>query len=1132
MIQRKASKITDSFVNSAHEEHFNVSKAIRDDAPIVTTDSVIKSTNFEADSDGSYILRKPLVKKSSLNANNQILLYNKTDILSFSNEQISITGTDTIIFKFYDDKLTLHEYKYEGSLPASWLNIKKYYNTSEHTLLNVEIDHDKFLHTIDLSNNVTWREFKRPPSPYVFELQWLLTTSPVIPGKNHLQSEIPPISFFDNIVLIPKEVNTLKRFIKLYKDDTLNNTYVIEIIHPEFNSITTGLDTNNPNTLDINLLLDNPYSIRDLYGYGYVSCTKVLPYVITDETKLYSKTELDSYSVWELTENGSFQTRDRCTFKILTGANAESFSKKYVILKAFLTTAITTTKYYCCWEQSKDDGITWEECPEFVSKFSNSIVTKLISDLTSAEFDSMIYDESLEKANNYLVSKKLVRMNLENTDYSKDDLLMDRPDVLILTNPNLSYKYRFRIYLDTEKATPTPKEKTFTAITTSFQNSTEGFLDSSGEHIKYKTAQNNSNDLPTVSDGKLILYEANDQSINNGNPPFQHGVGNSITISSVNSNYKIKDITMTLSPKSLIPETTNYEKLGSAVGVIGGNTAVQFYDDYADDSPNDPRRNPYGMTSVYVVFLQGYNPTVICDAKNLWLSENSTKTFVAETYGNTEQITFVNLTRCLTGGSTTDLEQVSGDTDITHSRLAISSISVTYVVTSEVQFTSIYLTSTTGTFNFPYAVKTETVEDLSLDRNRLFNGEIFYNDQQAQLLVFSNNYVYVSGTNSAIIKLLNGLKLPDTITKIIPWRSYLIIFTTKTSYLASYDSSSDTYNIKILSNSIGVSKEDADTVVTILNSIYFKSGTKIYRMVPNLYAASDDVLNIHQISLGVNNILENIVNLYIESHNFAYSDSDMYMLFIPIKSINKTFCIVYDFNSKIWTYLEYPTYLTDLEKFSNTEVYLTTDSALYYFRESLSRILSLGLEEYCIENGEDFNSYNLQIFINAVPYADYLNSLPKDLITAVLESVTTSHSYEQTFGNIMTPISFEIDFGQKSSNYTLYKQFLETKLTLATLSVKDTFPITIDIYTDGISRELHWDSNTDGAIWKTSLDDVGILNTGFGVAGQDYNGIFRQLIVKYSGKGKSIRHVISGKSKSLFKFYSMDVRSRILPKKN
>ena len=172
------------------------------------------------------------------------------------------------------------------------------------------------------------------------------------------------------------------------------------------------------------------------------------------------------------------------------------------------------------------------------------------------------------------------------------------------------------------------------------------------------------------------------------------------------------------------------------------------------------------------------------------------------------------------------------------------------------------------------------------------------------------------------------------------------------------------------------------------------------------------------------------------------------------------------------------------------------------------------------------------MFINAVPYADYLNSLPKDIITAVLENVTTSHSHEQTFGDIMTPISFEIDFGQKSSNYTLYKQFLETKLTLATLSVKDTFPITIDIYTDGISRELHWDSNTDGAIWKTSLYDVGILNTGFGVTGQDYNGIFRQLIVKYSGKGKSIRHVISGNSKALFKFYSMDVRSRILPKKN
>jgi hypothetical protein len=192
----------------------------------------------------------------------------------------------------------------------------------------------------------------------------------------------------------------------------------------------------------------------------------------------------------------------------------------------------------------------------------------------------------------------------------------------------------------------------------------------------------------------------------------------------------------------------------------------------------------------------------------------------------------------------------------------------------------------------------------------------------------------------------------------------------------------------------------------------------------------------------------------------------------------------------------------------------------------------LGLEEFCEENGEDAKSYDIRAISNAVPYADYLNSVPKDLVSAVIGNAATSHSYERSFEKIATPIRFEIDFGQKSSNYTLDKQFLETKLTLATLSSKDSFPLSLDIRTDGVSRELHWDANTDGAIWKSSLDDIGILNTGFGADGQDYGGVLRQLIVKYSGKGKTIRHIISGKSKALFKFYSMDVRGRILPKKH
>jgi hypothetical protein len=228
---------------------------------------------------------------------------------------------------------------------------------------------------------------------------------------------------------------------------------------------------------------------------------------------------------------------------------------------------------------------------------------------------------------------------------------------------------------------------------------------------------------------------------------------------------------------------------------------------------------------------------------------------------------------------------------------------------------------------------------------------------------------------------------------------------------------------------------------------------------------------------------------------------------------------------------KYPVILDGIETISNLEVYLRDNTRnIYHFRESLNTLLSEGLKQYCTDNNEPISNYNLNLFTNSVPYADYLNKKPNEIIEHVLNNA--SGYYENVFNNVATPIRFEIDFGQKSSNYTLDKQFLESKFVFATLSAKDTIPVTLDIYTDGISRELHWDANTDGAIWKSSLDDVGILNTGFGVDGQDYNGILRQLIVKYSGKGKSIRHVITGESKSLFKFYSMDVRGRILPKKH
>ena len=120
----------------------------------------------------------------------------------------------------------------------------------------------------------------------------------------------------------------------------------------------------------------------------------------------------------------------------------------------------------------------------------------------------------------------------------------------------------------------------------------------------------------------------------------------------------------------------------------------------------------------------------------------------------------------------------------------------------------------------------------------------------------------------------------------------------------------------------------------------------------------------------------------------------------------------------------------------------------------------------------------------------------------------------------VTPIQFMLDSGQKTDDLSRTKQFVESKFILATLNDKDTFPLSIDVLIDGLEyKQLHFDASTDAAFIKESSKDILTFNTNVGSNSQNIFNVMRQMVIRYSGKGKSIKHIIYGKSIFNFKFY-------------
>lgn len=338
------------------------------------------------------------------------------------------------------------------------------------------------------------------------------------------------------------------------------------------------------------------------------------------------------------------------------------------------------------------------------------------------------------------------------------------------------------------------------------------------------------------------------------------------------------------------------------------------------------------------------------------------------------------------------------------------------------------------------------------------------------------------------------------ITALLPWKNYIIAFTEKTVHVIS--PVSDGFTASTVNTFIGVPESDSNCCISTLNGVIFKSNSKVYMLYPNLYAGTDTVLNITELSTRIEDLLEAVPKSK-EHFPFAIGTDSEYILMIP--SVNCTYSFRYEYSKKIWTFHEYPVVFTSYTVFNVSDIRLTG-----YVEVGYDKIFG----EYVLDAEY---SQVFEVVSDNLPYADCIRKVDSLSNWADLLTLGT-----------LKPLSFELDSGQKSDSISQTKQFVESKFNVVTLHEKDTFPMKIIVHIDGCPLVITRDVNTDSAFWKEKISHEGTLATTFVTDRSEMFNVFRQMFLRYSGKGKSIRHIVEGESVYPFKLYEIDYRYRNL----
>ena len=381
----------------------------------------------------------------------------------------------------------------------------------------------------------------------------------------------------------------------------------------------------------------------------------------------------------------------------------------------------------------------------------------------------------------------------------------------------------------------------------------------------------------------------------------------------------------------------------------------------------------------------------------------------------------------------------------------------------------------------PYTINVGSLfESLNKDFINTVKGEKLYHNYR--LYTYGEeefkNCIYVTDSNSFITSLLNTIDLPmsqdSKVTALVPWRDYLIAASENNLFLVT--PVEDGFTSKLVNTFIGIPSKDSKTLKSILNGVVFKSGSKIYSLQPSVYATDDNILNIIDISKPIAPYIEDTAY-----DNFAFTTEQFYCLCIP--NTNSTLMLKYEYATKIWTKHTYNTRF--LEAVVNTvdDIHIIGTDKVYIYGKTLddAKLIELPypIDPYCDAQYGDLVVENNKY----VPYA----------------------------------FEFYVDTGQKSYSMNNIKQFVESKLIFAILDNNDSIPLDVDIYVDNYTKILHMDPSTSSAFWR-KMESM-ILGTDIPAGASQYQPCIKQLFLRYSGKGYTIRHRISGLSYSNFKFY-------------